>query len=154
VSYPGRTNMTEMAKICTLDANLDTSLAIDLANELVTEICATVMQDDGVTPFHSDHRLKSIETLLACHFYCLNDPRAQRQRVGPLTFEAQSKVDIGLNVTHYGQQAMRLDTSGKLAALEAGVVDGKVGKFVASLKWAGKSYANWPTSPADIQGVP
>jgi len=153
VAFPGRTDATEMAKILDLTTGFDTSLPIDTANELVTEVCATALKADGVTPFHTASRLKLIETYLACHFYCIHDPRSQRERVGPLTFESQSKVDLGLDVTHYGQQAKRLDTSGGLAMLDEAITDGKQpGKFVCSLKWLGRAYSNWPKSPSDIQG--
>jgi hypothetical protein len=122
-----------------------------MANELVTEVCATALRPDGVTLWHAESRLALIECLLACHFYCLNDPRGQRERVGPLTFEAQSKVDLGLDVTHYGQQAKRLDTSGALAALDEAAEEGRPVRFTASLRWAGRSYANWPRNPAEVQ---
>src|SRR5215210_498776 len=142
-----------MAKLCILTTGLDTSLAIDLANELTTEVCEAAVRivDGEEVAWHSEHRLKCIETLLACHFYCLNDPRGQRERVGPLTFESQSKVDIGLDVTHYGQQAKRLDTSGGLAALDEAIENGKTpGKFICSIKALGKLYQNWGTWPATI----
>lgn len=151
MALPGRTDATEMAKICTLTTGLDTSLAIDTANEIVTEVCAAALRPDGVTLWHSDYRLALIETWLACHFYCINDPRGQRERAGPLTFESQSKVDLGFDVTHYGQQAKRLDTSGALAALDDAIEEGRTpGRFTCSIRALGKVYDQWHTWPDTV----
>lgn len=148
MAYPGRTDAIMMGKIAVIDASLDVTLAIDTANELVTEVCASVLASDGVTPYYSSSRLVLIETWLACHFYCINDPQAKRERLGPITFEAQSQVDLGLDVTHYGQQAKRLDTKGGLALLDQAIKDGKTpGKVTIKLKWLGKSYCDGVPTP-------
>src|SRR6185369_6739974 len=117
VSLPGRTTSTLVRGI--VDADLDVSLDpfIDAANELVTEICSFVEDVDGNLRYTSS-RLELIERWLAAHFYCILDARGRRERVSSLTFESQSKVDLGLDVTHYGQQAKRLDTAGGLAKLD------------------------------------
>lgn len=155
MAYPGRTTALEMAKICALDASLDTTLAIDTANEIVTEVCAAATKVvAGVeVAWHSSARLTLIETWLACHCYCINDPRGQRERVGPLTFEAQSKVDLGLDVTHYGQMAKRIDTSGALAALDDAIENGRTpGRFTCSIHALGKLYSDWDSWPATVGG--
>lgn len=113
------TDATKVRKIVDLDVDLDVDPFIDAAEEIVAEVCATAKKADGVTPYHSDHRLTVISTWLAAHFVCILDPRAQRERVAVLTFEAQSKVGLALDVTHYGQQAKVLDSSGGLAKLDA-----------------------------------
>lgn len=152
MAFPGRCDVTDMAKILDIRAGANTSLAIDMANDMVTEVCEPPLKSDGLTPVNSANRLKHIEIMLACHFYCIYDPRGQRERVGPLTFESQSKVDLGLNVTHYGQQAKILDLSGELAALEAAIADGRIpGKFTVTSKWLGKTYAEWPTWQATVE---
>ena len=148
--FPGRTDATEMAKICTLTTGLDTSLSIDIANELITDVLEPLLKDDGETPYYTTHYLTLLETLAACHFYCLNDPRGARERVGPITFEGQSRVDIGFKVTHYGQQLLALDRSGELAALQKQMETGKPAKFKARMFWTGKDYSQWGNWPATV----
>jgi hypothetical protein len=153
VAFPGRTSAVEMAKICTLSTGLDTSLSIDMANDLVTELLEPLTREDvdgNEVPYHGTGRLTHIETLLACHFYCLNDPRGSRERVGPLSFEAQSKVDTGLDVTHYGQQAKGLDTSGTLAGIDNQAESGHVARFQLRSFWTGKTYERWREWPATV----
>jgi len=87
------------------------------ANELVNEL----LTDSG----YSSTRLQLIETWLAAHFYAILDPRAKDEKAGPVSQENQSKVDLGLNVTHYGQQAMRFDTQGILARMDKSTTLGK-----------------------------
>lgn len=92
---------------------------IDIANELVTEVCASVtVNSDGTgSPYYSTHRLENIETWLAAHFYAVADQQIDYAKVSVLAVKYQVKLDIGFDVTKYGQQAMRLDTRGGLASL-------------------------------------
>lgn len=104
--------------IIEVDDSISLEPFIEAANELVTEICAAVMQDDGVTPFHSNSRLELIERWLSAHFYAVRDPRAHVEQVGLIRSHFESKVEYGLKNTRYGQQALRFDTSGALAAFD------------------------------------
>lgn len=90
---------------------------IDPANQLVTELCT----NSG----YSATRLQSIETWLSAHFYAILAPRAKEEKAGPVSQENQSAVALGLNVTHYGQMAMRLDTAGNLASMDKAATLGK-----------------------------
>jgi hypothetical protein len=113
-----RTTEEAVARICEVDEDLLESLTdcIDIANELVTELPASVMQEDGVTPYHAAPRLEKIERYLAAHFYCILDPRATIEQADLLqTNYETNKVDFDLRLTRYGQQAIALDTTGKLA---------------------------------------
>lgn len=83
------------------------------ANLLVNQVCL----ESG---YEEDH-LTRIETWLAAHLYAIRDPRTTQETTGPISDMFQSKVDLGFDVTHYGQQAMRLDTDGNLAALNNSV---------------------------------
>lgn len=60
--------------------------------------------------------LKEIERWVAAHFACLLDPRLRDMRKGDttVTFEL-GKPGLGLQATTYGQQALALDASGRLA---------------------------------------
>jgi hypothetical protein len=82
-----------------------------IANALVTECCGSVGYEDD--------RLELIERWLSAHFYTVRDPRTTSEKAASVSANYQSAVDIGLNSSHYGQTAMRLDTKGGLAALDA-----------------------------------
>ena len=63
-------------------------------------------------------RLELIERWLAAHFYATRDPRTASEHAGPVGANYQSAITIGLQNSHYGQVALRLDTTGTLAALD------------------------------------
>lgn len=69
----------------------------------------------------SKETLKVIETWLAAHFYCMRDPRTVSEKAGQVQASYQSKVDLFLSNSNYGQQAIVLDTTGTLRAINAGV---------------------------------
>jgi hypothetical protein len=93
----------------------DISAFIISANIMVTD----VLGDSGL----SDDRLKEIERWLAAHFVAMKDGGARaveeevgrsRRRMGEATRQILGQ---GLKLTRFGQQAMILDTTGKLAEL-------------------------------------
>lgn len=111
---------------------VDTTIALDPfifpANELVTEICVGVG--------YSDERLELIERYLAAHFYTLRDPRALNEKAGSVAATYQSKVDLNLATSHYGQHAMLLDTKGGLARLNAEMSKPRTQR-TGSVTWVG-----------------
>lgn len=115
--------------VIVVDADLDPF--IEIANELVTEQCVT----NGPSTAYSSTRLELIERWLAAHFYTNRDPRPVNEEAGPVGVTYQSKVDLGFDTSHYGQTAMRLDTNGKLAALNDQTKKG--GKITATAVWLG-----------------
>lgn len=132
-----RTTIKEVQKILDYDTaicNIDAF--IDAANELVTEICAS-----STPTVYTEKRLKVIETWLAAHFIAVRDQRKASEGVGGGSASYQTKVDMGLQVTVYGQQALRLDTNGGLAALEQSIANG--GKRVVSITWLGSPPRTW-----------
>jgi hypothetical protein len=63
--------------------------------------------------------LTDIEMYLAAHFVAVRDPRATSERIGneyQVAYE-RGETGQGLKATTYGQQAIGLDYTGKLAAL-------------------------------------
>lgn len=100
---------------------------IGMANELVTEVCAPLG--------YSDTRLEYIERLLAAHFYCIRNPQVTFFSAGTVQESYDSKVDLRLQVTKYGQQAMIMDTKGGLAGLNNSA--GTVKSTIASVTWLG-----------------
>lgn len=121
-----RTTSTLVAGVIEVDVTIDLEPFITTANELVTEIC--------VGQGHSDTRLELIERWLSAHFYTIRDPRRTSEKAGPVSEDYQSNVGFNLANSHYGQQAIFLDTSGRLAAFNHRAL---VGKRVASVTWVG-----------------
>lgn len=79
-----------------------------------------------------EERLELIERWLAAHFYCMFDPRAEREKAGSVEAKYETKIDLRLNLSKYGQMAMLLDTTGYLDSLN----DGKK-KRVLGVEWLG-----------------
>lgn len=90
---------------------------IDTANDLTSRVatCATAR---GVTL--SSTTLELIERQLAAHFYTRSDPIASEKKTGDASAVFQGKTEMGLDSTHYGQDAKMLDHSGCLASMSAG----------------------------------
>ncbi len=109
-----RTTPFGVVGIIDVDATIDLTPFIDIANELVTELCTG---DLGPDPGYSTVRLELIERWLAAHFYTNRDPRPVNEKAGPVGEAFQSEVDLGFDTSHYGQTAIRLDTNGELAKL-------------------------------------
>lgn len=104
---------------------------IDSANSLVTELCVPAGYDDT--------RLELIERWLSAHFYAVTDPRLTSEHFGDINVKYQSKVDLHLDLSHYGQQAMLLDTAGALSDLNQ---EAKKGKPNAGIIWGGTKPRN------------
>ena len=121
-----------------IEADLDTwpdlTPFIEAASQLVDDVCTS----SG----YSDPKLERIERWLAAHFYAIADPRFLREEVSTsITSIIESKVDLGLDVTRYGQMAKVLDTEGSLAALDnlasGGGNNGGVVKVKQRILWLG-----------------
>lgn len=131
-----RTTKAYIATIIELDVSIvpnDAAMEpfITVANELVTEVCTG---DSGPATAYTDARLELIERWLAAHFYAIRDPRVANESAGGVSASYESRVDLGLNLTRYGQMAMMLDTNGGLAKLD---VDIKKGKPHVGVFWPG-----------------
>jgi len=130
-----RTDIVKVGKIIEIDPDVDDlSPFIEPANMLVTD----VVEGEGETT--DETKLTIIETWLAAHFYAIFDPRLLVDDIEVLRSRIESKVDLGLDVTRYGQMAMRLDTSGKLAELneQAKGNTAATKKYRVSFAWLGK----------------
>ena len=79
---------------------------------------------------------QEVEKWLAAHFVCVRDPRAVSGTAKGVGETLQSRIDLGLNLSHYGQTAMLLDTTGGLAAWNTEVTEGKT-KIPISMDWMG-----------------
>jgi len=115
--------------IIEVDSAISLTPFIAAANALVTECCT------GLAEEYTAAHLILIETWLAAHFYTIRDMRAVSEKAGSVSERFQSKVDIGLSTSHYGQMAMRLDYKGGLARLDNKL---KKGGKSPSITWVGK----------------
>jgi hypothetical protein len=125
-----RTDATEVGYIIEVDDSIDLTSFINVANNLVTQFC-TGLDDD-----YTDDELKNIETWLTAHFYRMRDQNVIEERAGDISAKYQGKIDLGLNGSHYGQQAMLLDYRGGLAGLNDKITKGKV--KTPTIGWLGK----------------
>lgn len=112
-----------------IDENMEPFIVA--ANMLVTRACTG---DAGPSPAYSAEELEIIERWLSAHFYAISSPRAMKEIADGISKDYQSKVDLGLDLSHYGQMAMRLDTNGGLATINE---DTKEGKPRVGVTWLG-----------------
>lgn len=105
-----RVTAAEVKEIVKVKAAHDLTPFIAAANQLVTDCCTSFD--------YSDDKLKRIEQWLSAHFYCIQYSRRLQEMVSGAQQTFQSKVDLYLRLTHYGQMAVLLDTELGLAALQ------------------------------------
>lgn len=117
-----RTTPDLVAGIIELDPSIVLDPFISAASQLVDEIAPKT--------HHSDERLQTIETWLAAHFYCMRDPRTSMESAGSVKATYQSWVRPNLQLSHYGQMAIVLDTSSLLARMSRGALP-------VSVNWLG-----------------
>lgn len=131
-----RTTVDNVEAIIDIDSGISLTPFIEVANALVTEVCASAVDSDGALVYDST-RLELIERWLAAHFYHIRDPKPSRDEVDEIQVTYRSIVKIGFNNTHYGQMAMRIDTNGGLARLDNSIASGS--STTVSLSWLGKT---------------
>lgn len=102
---------------------------ISAANMMVTRCCTDLTED------YTSDELETIETWLAAHVFTIRDMRPEYERAGSVSEKRQSKVDLGFDTSHYGQQAMRLDYHGGLAKLNEEIKKGKANILITD--WLG-----------------
>ena len=103
---------------------------IDYDREFIPDLTpfldtAVALTDTVIGTALSNAMLEQVQKYLAAHLIGITDPRLQTAQVKSLLETYQVKLSLGLGVTHFGQVAMTLDTSGKLAAWNTRVVEGK-----------------------------
>ena len=113
-----RVTVEEIQEIFDTDLKADQITAfISVANILVTNTCAT-----STAPTLGTDELKEIERWLAAHFACIRDPISLRAKIGDAeAWHFPAAVTTawgkGLNQTVYGQNAIAIDRTGRLAGL-------------------------------------
>lgn len=124
-----RTTETAVGLIIELDEDIPIDSFIEAASALIEEICTPLGYDDP--------RLELIERWLSAHLYATRDPRPVSEAAGSVSTTYQSKIDLYLSNSHYGQTAKLLDTKGGLAALEEKIKNGVVG--IPLVFWLGST---------------
>lgn len=130
-----RTNATLIGEVIELDPTKSLTQHIAMGAFLTNKFPAVAVDEDDVL-IHDEATLTLIETQLAAHFYYMSFQKARTAQVGPIMERFDVKVDMGLQNSEYGQNAMALDISGSLAAYNQGLVgDGVRGK--PDVTWLG-----------------
>jgi len=98
---------------------INTTLTADTieASHLVT---ANLLVDEELLGYgYSSARLAEIEKWLAAHFVALTEERGSllEEEIDDTVEKTANVYSAGLSSTRYGQQAMIIDTGGKLASL-------------------------------------
>lgn len=126
-----RTTDEKVGEIIEVEEEDDLSPFIESASSLVEEELAQY-ENATTKPTLSTARLELIERWLSAHFYAVLRPRTVAEKADVVSERFESKVDLNLANTRYGQQAMVLDTSGTLKGL-----NDPQGKTKVSLHWLG-----------------
>ena len=119
--------VTEAAVRLIIDTDADLSLTpfIDVATALTDHVASEDSNSVLTTAL-----LVQIEKWLAAHFYAIRDPQPQEEKTADASAVHQGRTDLGLDLTHWGQQAKRLDVTGTLAQLDRT-------KHRVSVQWLG-----------------
>lgn len=129
-----RTSYSQVTKFITTSAT-DITIYATMANSLVDELLLPLGELD-------ENRLTMIETLLTCHFIFINERTARLETAGPVTAQYDGLTAMVLMASIHGQNAILLDTTGTLAALQAESVDTDKKRGDASLTWVGTDACN------------
>lgn len=123
-----RTTPEDVRKIIELDATLDVIPFIEMASDLITEVCGDV----GYT----EDRMVMLENLLTAHLCTMLEPRVTSESVSTLQERVATRIGFGLNHSVYGQMLLRFDTAGGFAALELQTRNGP-GGGIAGISFVG-----------------
>jgi hypothetical protein len=121
---------------------IEVAAAVDLSPFIAT--ANSVVNDHCTTSGYSDEKLELIERWLAAHFTDVMLPRSAQEgvtgAVGAYQQFERVAVDLYLNNTKYGQQAMALDPAKTLAAFNNSLSHVKELAGGVSTEWLGTEY--------------
>ena len=121
-----RATAESVAAIIEVDESISLDPFIAAASSLVDRVrdyaVANSLLADGTEDGDKtrEEKLEEIETWLAAHFYTVRDPRPVSEGAGPVSTSYQSRVDLRLFTSHYGQMAAMLDETGILEEINKG----------------------------------
>ena len=84
-------------------------------------------------------KLEQIERYLTAHVYEISVPDVNSESVKGVSRKFRGKTDLGLNLTHFGQMAMIIDTTGTLRKMS------RRGAVTPSADWLGYEHDETPT---------
>lgn len=119
-----RTTEEAVGAIIEVDSDISLTPFIETGSNLTDRVAAAASPPSAAT-------LELIERYLSAHCYTLRAPRAIQERAGSVGETFQSRVDLGLKTSHYGQMALTLDTTGVLSQISNGTK-------AAGIQWGGK----------------
>lgn len=123
---------------------VDLTPFITTANMLTTDVCgASGYSDDG-----PGSKMELIERWLSAHFYTIYDNQLSHAKAGSVAVGFMNKINYGLANSMYGQQAIRLDTDGNLAAIDNAAVVTR--KIKVDIGWLGTPNRRWPWPCTDV----
>ena len=113
-----------------VDKTIDLAPFIETANLIVTKVCSAEYDE---TDDSDIAQLELVERWLSAHFFHIRTPELQSEEIGEAIDKFRNqKLGSGLLSTTYGNQAVALDTSGKLR-----------GYAIAQSKQKGKPQLLW-----------
>jgi hypothetical protein len=132
-----RTTSASVIAICPLkEIGDDLTPFIEVANSIVTAVCVNTESN------YSDSQLELIERWLSAHFYSIMRNQQKFRSAGKVQEALDSKVDLLLDQTRYGQTAKLVDYIGNLAALDNTLKDVKTklpaGTYDIMVSWLGR----------------
>lgn len=124
-----RTSYSQVTQFIQTSAT-DIDIYAGMANSLVDELLEPLNE-------LSNSRLTMIETLLTCHFIFINERTARLETAGPVTAQYDGLTAMVLMASIHGQNAILLDTTNTLSALQAESTDTNKKRGKASVTWTG-----------------
>jgi hypothetical protein len=111
-----------------LDGNPTVQPYIDTASPIVDQVVLQAKANGRFTI--SPALAEIIERWLAAHFYCMSDQTYASKSTSKASASFKGQTGMGLEMTNYGQGALRADISGELNKLDK--------RHFAGVKWLGK----------------
>lgn len=127
-----RTTAELVEGIIEVDSTIPVTPFIEAANAIVTRVLASFTE-------YNDEDLELIERWLSAHFYAIRDPRVTSESAAGLGQSFQHREGLIFQSTQFGQMALVLDTSGRLAALSMQTEKGRGGRTVG-VRYVGSSH--------------
>jgi hypothetical protein len=124
-----RTTDDRVALLIQYDRTFITDLQpfIDDASLIITNVVAIPLVP-------ADEHLELVERYLAAHLVMVTSGQVSMEKVRSIQVQYGTMLDKGFAITHWGTMAMMLDTTGRLAALNARILSGG---GIKQFFWAG-----------------
>ncbi len=103
------TTLAEVKLIIVLDENIADPNWQAMLDDATAWITALDIETDCGTA-----TANAVTKYVAAHFMTMQDPRQVEQKIDDASEKFSDTYDLGLDSSHYGQMAKRLDCSGKL----------------------------------------